>query len=111
MAGMTRATVWLSDDTLVKQVDSREGQSFGTDLYAMLPDLIHEPEYIFYDKSRGKESFVLLGKPLEGNEKYRLMAVLKYLPQYDSIFLDSFRRADEKEIVKSKKRYEMKKGY
>lgn len=39
------------------------------------------------------------------------MAVLKYLPQYDSIFLDSFRRADEKEIVKSKKRYEMKKGY
>ncbi|HGP4534249.1 TPA: phage minor head protein [Neisseria meningitidis] len=111
LAGMTRATVWLSDDTLVKQVDSREGQSFGTDLYAMLPDLIHEPEYIFYDKSRGKESFVLLGKPLEGNEKYRLMAVLKYLPQYDSIFLDSFRRADEKEIVKSKKRYEMKKGY
>ena len=108
---MARATVWLSDDTLVKQVDSREGQSFGTDLYAMLSDLIYEPEYIFYDNSRGKESFVLLGKPLEGNEKYRLMAVLKYLPQYDAIFLDSFRRADEKEIVKSKKRYEMKKGY
>ncbi|MFU8617237.1 MULTISPECIES: hypothetical protein [Neisseria] len=48
---------------------------------------------------------------MEWNEKYRLIAVLKYLPQYDEIFLDSFRLADEKEIVKSKKRYEMKKGY
>ncbi|UOO77323.1 minor capsid protein [Neisseria sp. Dent CA1/247] len=111
VSGIKRATVWLSDDTLVKQVDSREGQSFGIDMYELLPDLIEQPEYIFYDNSRGKESYVLLGKPLAGNEKYRLMAVLKYLPQYDAVFLDSFRRADEKEIVKSKKRYEMKKGY
>lgn len=111
MTGIKRATVWLSDDTLIKQVDSRKGQDFGMDKYAMLPDLIAQHDYLFHDNSRGKESFIVLGAPLAGNEKYRLMAVLKYLAAHDEIFLDSFRLADDKEIAKSKKRYVMLKGY
>lgn len=111
MTGIKRATVWLSDDTLIKQVDSREGQDFGMDKYAMLPDLIAEHDYLFHDNSRGKESFIVIGAPLVGNEKYRLMAVLKYLAAHDEIFLDSFRLADDKEISKNKKRHAMLKGY
>lgn len=111
MGGIKKATIWLSDDTLIKQVDSREGQSFGAEYYAMLPEMLYAPDYVFYDNSRGKENYVLLGEPLADNEKYRLMAVLKYLPAHDAIFLDSFRLADDKEIAKGKKRYVMMKGY
>ncbi|WII92838.1 phage minor head protein [Kingella negevensis] len=94
LTGMKRATVWLSDDTLIKQVDSREGQDFGAEIYALLPEIIKNPDYIFADNSRGKNSFMLIGT----QQNHLYVAVLKYLVQQDEIFLDSFRRTEQKEI-------------
>lgn len=92
--GIQKATVWLSDDTLIKQVDSREGQDFSVEMYALLPEIIKNPDYVFADNSRGKNSFVLIGT----QQNHLYVAVLKYLVQQDEIFLDSFRRTEQKEI-------------
>ena len=93
LTGMNRATVWLSDDTLIKQVDSRAGQDFSEGIYAILPDIIQQPDYIFADSSHGKNSFLLVR---ELDSPY--VVVLKYLAERDEIFLDSFRRTEQKEI-------------
>lgn len=94
LTGIKRATVWLSDDTLIKQVDSREGQDFSVEMYALLPEIIKNPDYVFADNSRGKNSFMLIGT----QQNHLYVAVLKYLVQQDEIFLDSFRRTEQKEI-------------
>ncbi|STZ76328.1 phage minor head protein [Bergeriella denitrificans] len=94
LTGIKRATVWLSDDTLVKQVDSREGQNFGVVQYALLPEIINTPDYVFTDGKHGKNSFLLVSR--QNGDDY--LAVLKYLESQDEIFLDSFRRTEEKEI-------------
>lgn len=90
---MKRATVWLSDDTLVKQVDSRSGQNFDKEIYAKLPDIIQQPDYIFTDSNHGKNSFLFV-RELDAH----YLVVLKYLAEQDEIFLDSFRRTEQKEI-------------
>lgn len=38
-------TVWLSDDTLIKQFDSRKGQKFEFEEYIKLPDILN---YLIY---------------------------------------------------------------
>lgn len=93
LTGMKRATVWLSDDTLVKQVDSRSGQNFDKEIYAKLPDIIQQPDYIFTDSNHGKNSFLFV-RELDAH----YLVVLKYLAEQDEIFLDSFRRTEQKEI-------------
>lgn len=86
--GLKRATVWLSDDTLVKQVDSRKGQEFGAEVYGLLPDTIYDPEYIFRD---GKK-YILV--------RQNRMSVIKYLEQESEIFLQSYRRIGKDELKK-----------
>ena len=82
-------TVWLSDDTLIKQFNSRDGQNFGVDEYADLPDLIHAPEYLLQAKDyQDRNTFILQGK----------MLVVKLLPK--EIFVLSFRRIKDKELKK-----------
>lgn len=82
-------TVWLSDDTLIKQFNSREGQDFGLDEYAKLPDLIHTPEYLLSAKDFA-DRFTFIS---EGN-----MLVLKVLSE--EIFILSYRRIKDKELKK-----------
>lgn len=92
VAGLKRATVWLSDDTLIKQVDSREGQDFGADYYAFLPDFLGNPEHIVRD---GRELVFTTRR----NGEY-LWAVLKYIDKVEEIYLQSYRISNEKEIRK-----------
>lgn len=82
-------TVWLSDDTLIKQFNSRDGQNFGVDEYADLPDLIHMPEHLLQAKDyQDRYTFIRQGK----------MLVVKLLPK--EIFVLSFRRIKDKELKK-----------
>ena len=82
-------TVWLSDDTLIKQFNSRDGQNFGVDEYADLPDLIHAPEQLLQAKDyQDRYTFIRQGK----------MLVVKLLPK--EIFVLSFRRIKDKELKK-----------
>lgn len=92
LTGVKRATVWLSDDTLIKQVDSREGQDFGLDYYAFLPDFLQNPEHIARD---GRDLIFTTQR----NDEY-LWAVLKYLEDIDELYLQSYRISNEKEIAK-----------
>ena len=92
LTGIKRRTVWLSDDTLIKQIDSREGQGFGSDKYAALPDLIREPEHVM----RNGRELLLTGR-LNGAV---LLAVLKYVEEADEIYLQSYRISNEAEIKK-----------
>lgn len=87
-ADIKRATVWLSDDTLIKQIESRSGQQFGTDKYALLPEMIYEPEYMFQD---GK-NYILV--------RQGLMAVLKYIQPENEIFIQSYRGIGKDELNK-----------
>lgn len=90
----------MSDDTLIKQIDSREGQDFGLDKYALLPEMIANPIYFAADSSRGKNSYELVGK---ADGKLYLIA-LKYLDGKREIFLDSFRNMKDEELQKKMKK-------
>lgn len=98
-AGVKRATVWLSDDTLVKQVDSREGQQFGEDYYGFLPELLHTPEHIVRD---GRE-LVLTAR----RGKQLLVAALKYIEDIDEVYLQSYRIGNDKAVEKLMKKKEV----
>nr|DAK44694.1 MAG TPA: minor capsid component [Caudoviricetes sp.] len=90
--GLKRATVWLSDDTLIKQVDSREGQGFAEDYYAFLPEFLANPDHIIRD---GRELIFTTQR----NQEY-LWAVLKYIDDVKEVYLQSYRISNEKEIRK-----------
>lgn len=85
------ATVWLSDDTLIKQFNSRDGQDFGVEEYGLLPDILNRPDKIVTD---GKFEFY---KEILG---VRYVTVLKFLEETNEIFILSFRNVNEKEWKK-----------
>lgn len=88
------ATVWLSDDTLIKQFNSREGQHFGVAEYALLPDVINSPERIMQDNNTVYQFY----KEIDGK---RYVAVLKVLKKTNEIFMQSFRNANERQWKKA----------
>ena len=85
------ATVWLSDDTLIKLFNSRVGQDFGVEEYGLLPDILNQPDKIVTD---GKFEFY---KEILG---VRYVTVLKFLEETNEIFILSFRNVNEKEWKK-----------
>ncbi len=89
--GSQTETVWLSDDTLFKQFNSREGQDFGAEEYAVLPELIYEPAKTI----NTREKHYQLVKQING-KKYSV--VLKVLDK--EIFVQSFRKLKDKEWEK-----------
>ncbi|MCT8816492.1 minor capsid protein [Glaesserella parasuis] len=91
--GSKVATVWLSDDTLIKQFNSREGQDFGLSDYANLPDVFNSPLKIELDEREGWRFYAEL------NGK-RYFAVIKVLAQYNEIFVQSFRLVSDKQWEK-----------
>lgn len=86
-------TVWLSDDTLIKQFNSRDGQNFGIDEYADLPDIINSPDKIVVDEL-GYQFY----KDVNGK---KLLAVLKVLSKEPEIFVQSFRLVSDKQWRKA----------
>lgn len=88
------ATVWLSDDTLIKQFNSRDGQDFGVDTYALFPELFNQPEIILQESDR----FYFI----KNFENKRLLAVVKNLTEFDEIFVLSAREINIKEVEKLK---------
>ncbi|OOF46933.1 phage head morphogenesis protein [Rodentibacter trehalosifermentans] len=87
------ATVWLSDDTLIKQFNSRDGQGFGLEEYALLPDVINQPDKIIPDEL-GYQFYKQI------NNK-KIMAVLKVLGKENEIFMQSVRFVSEKQWRKA----------
>lgn len=88
------ATVWLSDDTLIKQFNSRDGQDFGVDTYALFPELFNQPEIILQESDR----FYFI----KNFKNKRLLAVVKNLTEFDEIFVLSAREINIKEVEKLK---------
>ena len=91
--GLERTTAWLSDDTLIKQFNSRDGQAFGLDDYAYLPDIIYTPDHIVQD-SQGYRFY----KAING---LKFLVVLKILEKQHEIFVQSFRRVSERQWAKN----------
>lgn len=81
--GTALKTVWLSDDSLIKQIAHREGQ-FGVDEYNLLPEILYSPEEIKSKKGKHFE----LHKTINGR---RYMAVIKVLEEFKEIYMQSFR--------------------
>ncbi|OZN49188.1 hypothetical protein CF595_06650 [Gallibacterium anatis] len=100
--GSKTATVWLSDATLIKQFNSREGQDFDVDIYAMLPDLIYEPDIILKSDSNEALSKIYFFKYIA---EHWHMVVVKHLKNYNELFAESFRITNEKELKKFRKQY------
>lgn len=82
--GTELKTVWLSDDSMVKQIVHRFGQ-FGAEAYEKLPDVLHTPDEIKSSKGNHFEFY----KTFNG-EKY--VAVIKILDKTKEIYMQSFRR-------------------
>jgi hypothetical protein len=82
--GTELKTVWLSDDSMVKQIMHRFGQ-FGIEAYDQLPDVLFTPDEIKSSKDKHFEFY----KTIDG-KKY--MAVIKVLDKSKEIYLQSFRR-------------------
>ncbi|MCK3654905.1 phage head morphogenesis protein [Pasteurellaceae bacterium Macca] len=82
-------TVWLSDDTLIKQFNSRsEDGDFTTDDYKILPDLLYQPEMITFTRDKHFQFFKLVNQ-----QKY--VAIVKVLDR--EIFIQSFRKVSQRE--------------
>ncbi|MDP8079524.1 phage minor head protein [Phocoenobacter skyensis] len=96
------ATIWLSDDTLIKQFNSRKGQSFNIETYANLPDLINSPDRLFRVTEKNKEKLYLVKRI--NNSWY--LTVIKYLKQSNEMFAESFRKTNIKEIAMFDAKYE-----
>lgn len=90
LIGTKNSTVWLSDDTLIKQFNSRDGQAFDVADYANLPELLHTPLKLVLDEREGWRFYA------EINGK-RYFAVIKILPQFNEIFIQSFRLVSDKQ--------------
>lgn len=95
------ATVWLSDDTLIKQFNSREGQDFGLDEYALLPDLVFSADLVSLQVQDEKINKLFFYKKFE--EKWYLV-VIKEILNSNELFAESFRISDEKDIRKKLKK-------
>lgn len=88
------STVWLSDDTLIKQIANRYGQDFDFNDYALLPDVLHTPDKIESDGTNSFRFYKQIGTR-------RLVAVIKVLNETGEIYLTSQRLASEKQWQKA----------
>lgn len=95
--GFDSKTVWLSDDTLLKQFDSRlKDDLFDIATYAKLPSLINKPDYILEDGDL-KRVFVK-----QDGERW-LRAVVK-LTAMKELYLDSVYLVRDKNFQKELKK-------
>ncbi|MGC7559582.1 phage minor head protein [Pasteurella sp. PK-2025] len=88
------ATVWLSDDSLIKQIANRKGQDFDFEDYAFLPDVLYSPDKIVLDDNFHVKLYKWI------NNK-RFLAVIKVLNASDEIYLQSLRLVSERQWNKA----------
>lgn len=98
--GWGKATVWLSDDTINKQTNSRKDELFPVDLYGHLPDIYYAPDAVLVSRKDSKYYFF---KQIDG--KWYL-AVTKYLYKKEELFMESFRRSDKNQLDDFSEKYE-----
>ena len=91
--GSQNATVLLSDDTLGKQLVSRQGQDFGLKEYQGLQEVIEEADSVWLSED-GRLHFIKVV-----NDR-KLYAILKTTSLKDENYVVSYRRALSKEVVK-----------
>lgn len=87
-------TVWLSDDSLIKQIVNRESQAFTAEDYSILPDILYQPDKVI----ASRDLHYNLYKLLNGQ---RYLVVLKILNKEKEIFVQSMRQVNEKEWRKN----------
>lgn len=95
LIGANTKTVWLSDDTLIKQFNSRENDDFGIDNYANWPEIINNADTIL-----SENSYIYNYKKIDGKG---MLVVLKVLT--NEIFIQSFRGINDKkwgQMIKNK---------
>lgn len=98
---MDRATVWFSDQSLIKQLNSRLGDpKFNIDSYTWVPEAIFSADKIY----RGDDGRLIVVKNMDG----RLFEVIfKYLPNKKESFVISARWTSEKKLRSEAKKYEV----
>ncbi len=104
LLGVTARTVWLSDDTLIKQFNSREGQNFGLDEYTKMPDVIFGADRVLKSIQNKKMNKLYFYKEIDSRW---YMVVVKNLISSGELFVESFRLSSLKQIEKEMKKYEV----
>ena len=87
----SRATVWLSDEALLKQIESGSDQNLER-LYADLPEVIYQPEHIFLLE----DNRFFLTK--QRGEQW-LVTVIEHLTKTDELFVQSHRLSTREELA------------
>ncbi len=97
-------TVWISDDTLIKQANSRVGDKyFDIESYGLLPEIIGSPDWILrFAEFPNREKFYFI-KEIKGQLYF---VVMKYLKETNELFAESFRLTNIKEVKNFQLRYE-----
>ncbi|PJG83776.1 phage minor head protein [Caviibacterium pharyngocola] len=98
LIGTKTATVWLSDDTLIKQFNSREGQRFGLEDYAVLPEVISSSTHLFLNENK-----IYFFKVIDGKV---YISIVKHVEQYNELFVDSFYVSDMNKLKSFTKKYQ-----
>ena len=92
-----KRTVWLSDDTIVKQFNSRLGDlKINAAFYTQLPGIVSQPDYIL----EGRNRYYFIKQTASG----WIRSVVK-VSSNDEIFLESSHYIDEKTLKSDLKKY------
>ena len=98
--GLNVSTVWLSDETLVKQFNSRWGdQNFSVDTYAELPDVIFNADELYQTSN----TYIFI-KAFNDEKNY--VVFTKHIKKTNELFMVSARLQDKKDWIKESKKYE-----
>lgn len=101
LLGAEKSTVWLSDQTLVKQFNSRLGDpNFDIDTYQYVPDAIFDADNIY----QSEDNRIILIKKV-GEQLFEV--VFKYIPNARENYLLSARWTNEKKLRSEMKRYKV----
>lgn len=90
-------TIWLSDESLIKQLIHRDTQDFGIDDYALLPDIFNTSDIIEDDGNNSLRFYKLI------NDR-RYLAIVKPLETEQENFVTSLHLVSEKQWRKALKR-------
>ncbi|WGE32583.1 phage minor head protein [Actinobacillus genomosp. 2] len=91
-------TVWLSDDTLVKQINNREGQRFEADVYELLPEVIANADHLFVNENKLYFYKVI--------DEVIYISIVKHIIQSNELFVDSFYISDVGKLRSFSKKYQ-----
>jgi SPP1 gp7 family putative phage head morphogenesis protein len=86
----SRASVWLSDDTLIEQIKNMVGQDVDN-FYQELPEVINTPDMIFKGKNN---TFSLIRKTKAG----RMLAVIRQMGKSKEIYVKSYQAIGDSEL-------------